>query len=435
MASEGPRPTTVLGMTIARHRIERLIGGGAMGRVFVCRTPDDREVAVKLLRTSHAALGDRLLDKRGVLEKVRSPHVVEVYDVSVYNSVPYVVMELCEGTTLAEVVKRGPLRTAEALTYAAAIAEGLRAAWVHGVVHGDLRPHNVLVVKGSVKVVDFLLAPAIEGLPSVRGTPAYLAPELLHATPPDALSDIYAFGIILAECLTGRTPYVGSPAAVLQQHSAPAPVPFSSMMPGAPHYLVELIDRLLAKDRAQRMKTWDEVLEGIERAARGLSQKERKPQLPEVNIDIDTSFDDEHRTAEVHTSAPAKDLMDSLDDQVPVTAGSVPLEDEQTRALPHAPIAPPPATSQTPPTATMSRATGAAPAPVPMRIEELELPELPPSHDAPDHEAPDRGAPDEPIDDEERGLERTRVQPGITSAVDALGDLLGGGTRSKPTKR
>ena len=115
MASDGPRPTTVLGMTIARHRIERLIGGGAMGRVFVCRTPDDHVVAVKLLRTSHAALGDRLLDKRGVLEKVRSPHVVEVYDVSVYNNVPYLVMELCEGSTLAALLKSGPLRTADAL--------------------------------------------------------------------------------------------------------------------------------------------------------------------------------------------------------------------------------------------------------------------------------------------------------------------------------
>ncbi len=419
MASDGPRPTTVLGMTIAKHRIERLIGGGAMGRVFACRTPDDRVVAVKLLRTSHAALGDRLLGKRGALEKVRSPHVVEVYDVSVYNNVPFVVMELCEAEALSELVRRGPLRTADALVHGAAIAEGMRAAWTQGVVHGDLRPHNVLLVQGRVKLVDFLLAPAIEGLPSVRGTPAYLAPELLHGTPPDALSDIYAFGTILAECLTGRTPYAGSPAAVLQQQSSPAPISLSALMPGAPHFLVELVDRLLEKDRARRMKTWDEVIEGVDRAARGLSQVERKPQLPEVDIHIDTSFDDEARTAEVHTSAPAKDLIDSMDDGAPAPPLAAAHDAEQTRI-----------TADSPARATPPPPRAPLPAPVPMSIEELALPEPPleeQQHQAPTAtEGSDDGAPE---------LERTRVEPGIGSAVDALDDLLGGGAKPKAPRR
>ncbi|MCC7074798.1 MAG: protein kinase [Deltaproteobacteria bacterium] len=419
-------------MTIARHRIERLIGGGAMGRVFVCRTPDDHVVAVKLLRTSHAALGDRLLDKRGVLEKVRSPHVVEVYDVSVYNNVPYLVMELCEGSTLAALLKSGPLRTADALAYAAAIADGARAAWAHGVAHGDLRPSNVLIVNGNVKLADFLLAPAIEGLPSVRGTPLYLAPELLHGTPPDALSDIYSFGVILAECLTGRTPYAGSPTSVLQQQSSAAPISFASLMPGAPHFLVELLDRLLEKDRARRMKTWDDVLEGVERAAKGLSQKEHKLQLPEVDIDIDTSFDDEHRTAEVHISAPAKDLMDSIDDEPPASTDAALLDEPQARAGPAPPAAAAPsgvALAASQPTAP-TRAPVTAPAPVPMSIEELELPAPPP-----EQHGPVGSVSADEHDDEALERERTRVQPGISAAADALDDLLGGGTRPKPSKR
>lgn len=413
MASDGPRAATVLGMTIARHRIERLIGGGAMGRVFVCRTPDDRVVAVKLLRTSHAAMGDRLLDRRAALEKIRSPHVVAVYDVSVYNNVPYVVMELAEGGTLAELLKQGPLRTVDALGYASEIAEGARAAWAQGVPHGDLRPHNVLLVQGHVKLVDFLLAPAIEGTASARGTPAYLAPELLVDTPPDAISDIYAFGTLLAECLTGKTPYRGSPAAVLQQQSADRPISLSALMPGAPHFLVELVDRLLEKDRARRMKTWDEVIEGVERAKRGLSLKEVKPPLPDVEIDIDTSFDDEHKTTEVHTSAPAKDLMDSIDEEEPVAPA------------PSAPAAQSPWVHRAAPKAE----------PVPMSIEELALPELPPASDL---EAAVFGA-DEDVDEEVLENEATRVQPGIVSAADALGDLLGdlsggGPVKPKPKK-
>ena len=411
-------------MTIGRHRIERLIGGGAMGRVFVCRTADDKVVAVKLLRSSHAAMGDRLMEKRGALEKIRSPHVVEVYDVSVYNNVPFVVMEVAEGSTLAELIKGGPLRTVDALGHVREIAEGARAAWAHGVYHGDLRPQNVLLVRDHVKLVDFLLAPPIEGTASLRGTPAYMAPELLVGTPLDALSDIYALGTILFECLTGKTPYAGSAAAVLQQQSALTPISLAAAMPGAPHFLVELVDRLLEKDRARRMKTWDDVLEGIARAMRGLSMKEVKPQLPEVemDVDVDTSFDD-GRTDEVHTSAAAKDLLDSMDDVAPVPGASP--------ASPLAASAPAPVLAAPLESPWVHRAVGKPVEPVSMSLEELELPEPPPSADL------DAGLLDidEDVDEEVLENEHTRVQPGITSALDALGDMLGAATpKGKPKK-
>ena len=420
MASDGPRATTVLGMTIARHRIERLIGGGAMGRVFVCRAPDDRIVAVKLLRTSHAAMGDRLVDKRAALEKIRSPHVVEVYDVSVYNGVPFVVMELAEGGSLAGLLKQGPLRTVDALSHAREIAEGARAAWALGVPHGDLRPHNVLLVHDHVKLVDFLLAPPVEGTASLRGTPAYMAPELLVGTPPDALSDIYAFGTILCECLTGTTPYTGSPTAILQQQSATTTISFAALMPGAPHFLVELVDRLLEKDRARRLKTWDEVLEGIARAMRGLSMKEVKPQLPDVELDIDTSFDDASKTEEVHTSASAKDLMDSIDDEVPVPAAPSP-----------AATAARPSPAPSPPPSPWVHRTAPTLAPMPMTIEELELPEPPPEADL-DIAVLDI---DEDVDEDVLETEHTRVQPGISSAMDTLDELFGASPKKPAPKK
>lgn len=418
-------------MTIGRHRIERLIGGGAMGRVFVCRTQDDRVVAIKLLRSSHAAVGDKLMEKRAALEKVRSPHVVEVYDVSVYNNVPFVVMEVAEGGTLAERIQPGPLRTVDALGHCREIAEGASAAWAQGIAHGDLRPHNVLLVHDHVKLVDFLLAPPVEGAPGLRGTPAYMAPELMLGTPADALSDIYALGTILFQCLTGRTPYSGSAAGILQQQSSPAPITLAGAMPGAPHFLVELVDRLLEKDRSRRMKTWDEVLEGIDRAMRGLSMKEQKPQLPEVDVDvdIDASFDDA-RTDPVHTSAAAKDLLDSMDDEAPLEVPPVARAPE-VLARTETPAGARPAPVLAAPLESPWVHRKSAPAdPLPMSLEELELPEPPP--------APDLGASgidlDEDVDEDVLENERTRVEPGITTALDALGDMLGSGTRPKPKK-
>src|ERR1044071_2065592 len=106
------RSSTVLGATIGKHRIVRLIGGGTIGRVFACRNADlddkdDRQVAIKVLRTKYVGVADKLMRDRALVEKIVSPHVVQVFDVAVYNNVPYVVMELVERcTSLAELIAK-----------------------------------------------------------------------------------------------------------------------------------------------------------------------------------------------------------------------------------------------------------------------------------------------------------------------------------------
>ncbi len=316
------KSSTVLGATIGKHRIVRLIGGGAVGRVFVCRLADldadDAQVAIKVLRTRRAAAGDRLMRDRLLVEKISSPHVVRVNDVSVYNNVPYVVMELVEGESLAARLERGPLKSAEALEVARAICLGLQAGWSVGLAHGDVQPRNVLLPEGDLrraKLGDFLLPAPVEGTESVRGTPAYLAPEILVGTPPDPLSDLYALGCVLYECVTGKTPFVGSPASLLHAQVSTPPPSLAASVPG-PQGLVDLVDRLLEKDRSKRVKTHAEALECIERALRGLSMPAPKqPQVPELDLDIHTdgaSFEDSERTDEVHTS-PARDrLLDEI---------------------------------------------------------------------------------------------------------------------------
>jgi prepilin-type processing-associated H-X9-DG protein len=223
------------------------------------------------------------------------------------------VMELVEGESLADRLAKGPLRTVDALGTAREIAEGLMAAWAHGVAHGDLRPKNVLLADGHVKLTDFMLAPPVEGTESVRGTPQYMAPELLVGTPPDALSDIYALGCTLFEILVGRPVYKGSTGTVLHMQAHEPPPSLEKELPGAPQFLVDLLARFLEKDRAKRLKTYTEVLAAIDRALQGASLPAmQKPQIPDLDIDMDIEGDDDlpdEKTAEIHSS-PARDLLD-----------------------------------------------------------------------------------------------------------------------------
>jgi serine/threonine protein kinase len=304
-----------LGTLIGGHRIADVLGGGEVGRVFACKSPDTEQlVAIKVLRTKHARLGDALMKSRTSLERIESPHVAKIYDVAVFNNVAYVVMELVEGESLQVLLKQGPIRTVDALALARGILKGLQAAWAQGIAHGDVRPANILLPRGETsvaKLVDFLLAPPIEGVASVRGSPPYLAPELLAVgTPPDAMSDLYAVGCVLHEAITGKPPFSGPAASVLHaQAVTPAPS-LAHTMPGAPQSIVYLVDRLLLKDRLQRIKTHGEAIDTVERALRGQGMAALKEPDEQEAFDINmdkTVVGAPERTTEyrVNTSAPA----------------------------------------------------------------------------------------------------------------------------------
>lgn len=308
--SEHTRSGTTLGTSIGRYRISRHIGSGALGRVFECRDTDENRVAVKVLRSNRRAVGARLLRDRLVVQQIHSPHVVQIFDVATFHNTPYIVMEFVEGESLAALLHKGRLRTVDALTLARTVALGLQAAWVHGVAHGDLRPANILIPPAGVeeaKLCDFTLAPPVEGTESLHGTPAYMAPELLVDAPADALTDLYALGCLLFEVLTGKPPFSGAPAAVLQGQLSSTPPSLAAVMPGCPQGLVDLVDRLLDKDRARRMKTHAECVAAVDRALQGLSlPPPPKPQLPELELDVGDDLFDDEGTDEFHTSLPSE---------------------------------------------------------------------------------------------------------------------------------
>lgn len=266
--------STIIGATVGKHRIVRLVGGGEVSRVFACRgtdAPGDKMVAVKGLRSRAQNVADRLLQEAATVARIESPHVVQVFEVSVYKNMPTIVMELVEGESLAALLEKGPLTTADALELARSICLGLHAAWTHGVAHGDLRPNNVLLPEEDVrqaKVGDFLLAAPIAGYEGAKGSPAYLAPELLQGASPDVQSDLYALGCLLFECISGETPFTGDPAAILSAQASKRAPSLKTRVPG-PAGLIDLVDRLLDKDRGRRIKTHAEALTAIARILRG----------------------------------------------------------------------------------------------------------------------------------------------------------------------
>ncbi len=228
------------------------IGAGGMGEVWKARdTRLNRIVAVKRLKGQHSA---RFEQEARAIAALNHPHICQIFDIGP----DYLVLEYIEGHSL-----KGPLAAEEALRLASQIAEALETAHRKGVVHRDLKPANIMVtLEGSVKLLDFGLAkqvaPASAGeaetaTMAVMGTPAYMAPEQAEGKPADQRSDIFSFGAVLYEVLSGRRPF-DSLAELLRDEAAPLQSPAS-----------DIVKRCLAKQPADRYQAMAEVREALEK--------------------------------------------------------------------------------------------------------------------------------------------------------------------------
>jgi tetratricopeptide (TPR) repeat protein len=204
--SQLPEDSTVtrfsVGAILGPYRIEGKLGEGGMGEVFrAVDTRLGRAVAVKI---AHEQFGARFEREARAISSLNHPNICTLYDVGPN----YLVMELVEGETVAERLKRRPLSVETALHYAVQIAAALAEAHGKGIVHRDLKPGNIMIAKSGVKVLDFGLAKSgqdetVTASRVVMGTPAYMSPEQRAGKPADARSDIYSFGCVLYEMLTG----------------------------------------------------------------------------------------------------------------------------------------------------------------------------------------------------------------------------------------
>lgn len=214
------------GSQIGPFRIERELGRGAVGIVYLAHdTKLDRSVAIKSLPAevmSNPKARSRFAREARVLASLNHPNIATIYEeMEEAEGVGYLILEYVPGQTLAERIAKGPLKLEEALTIALQIAEAVAAAHEHDVIHRDLKPGNIkLTPEGKVKVLDFGLAKIVGGETTdqqttitepgrVIGTPAYMSPEQARGKPTDKRSDIWSFGCVLYEMLTGRVPFEG----------------------------------------------------------------------------------------------------------------------------------------------------------------------------------------------------------------------------------
>jgi serine/threonine-protein kinase len=247
-----------------RYEVGGLLGRGGAASVWLARDCWlDRSVAIKELTgrwlQEPKALERFDLEARTVGGLVH-PNIVAVHDVDIHGVIPYLVMELIEGVTLAQMLRNGVLTVGQAVAIAAQTCAGLSAAHAAGVIHGDVKPANLMLTPtGVVKICDFGIARALSrtgdtGLAGPRfvGTTRYLAPEQVRGEHVDARADLYGLGCTLYAMLIGVPPFSGVRADVLWQHLAEEPVGLRAHRADVPAPLDALVAQLLAKAAADR---------------------------------------------------------------------------------------------------------------------------------------------------------------------------------------
>ena len=293
--------TPVIGQRIAHYRVQEKIGAGGMGEVY--RAQDTRlcrEVALKVLPQVFARDAERMarLEREAkVLASLNHPNIAAIYGLEESNGDRALVMELVEGPTFAERISHGRLPLEEALALAKQVADGLEYAHERGIIHRDLKPSNVKVTpEGQVKLLDFGLAKAMEGEATegelqnsptlsaaatrtgvLLGTAAYMSPEQARGKRVDRRADIWAFGCMLYEMLTGRAAFSGETTSDILASVIRAEPDWSSLPGPVPPRIQELLRRCLQKDAKQRLRDIGDARIIIDEAVTGSVVSETVP--------------------------------------------------------------------------------------------------------------------------------------------------------------
>ena len=274
-----------------RYEILEVIGTGGMAVVFKARCHLlNRLVAIKVLKSEladDAEFRRRFHDESQAVAKLSHPNIVSVYDVSRGGEMEYIVMELIDGITLKQYMeRRGQLNWRESLHFITQIMKGLGHAHSRDIIHRDIKPHNIMVLRdGSVKVADFGIACLSAGDQNggeqeTLGSVHYISPEQAKGDRTDARSDIYSAGVVLYEMLTNRLPFEGeTPVSVAIQHFSAVPLGPREINPEIPEALEKICLKAMAPGLDKRYGSADEMIRDLEEFRKN----------PEINFDYDVS--------------------------------------------------------------------------------------------------------------------------------------------------
>lgn len=294
-----------------RYEVLEKVGEGGMAVVYKAKDALlGRVVALKVLRDQFATDADFVARFRLEAQAAGSlshPNVVNIFDVGEDEGVHFIVMEYVEGENLKERIRRGRLAVSEAVAIAREIAKALEAAHRQGLVHRDIKPHNILLTRdGTVKVTDFGIARAASAATSltatgtVIGSVHYFSPEQARGDAVDSASDLYSLGVVLYEMVTGELPFTGeSPVAIALKHLQESTRPVRELNPEVPRELERIIRKATAKSKADRYQSAQELLADLRR----LSLFEESRVELEPAPAIDASATQVYSTAELSDGA------------------------------------------------------------------------------------------------------------------------------------
>ena len=272
----------MIGKTISHYKILSKLGEGGMGVVYKAEdTKLDRIVALKFL-PSHLTANDtdkaRFIQEAKAAAAINHPNVCTIFDIQKHDGQQFIVMEYVEGQTLREIVgahRNVPLPIDDAINYASQIADALKAAHAKDIIHRDIKSENIMVTStGQVKVMDFGLAKLrgsvkLTKTSTTAGTLSYSSPEQIQGKEADARSDIFSFGVVLYEMLTGRLPFKGDyESALIYSILDEEPEPVQKFIPGVSSELIHIINRILEKDPENRYQSMKDVLIDLKRVKR-----------------------------------------------------------------------------------------------------------------------------------------------------------------------
>ncbi|MCB1052661.1 MAG: protein kinase [Acidobacteria bacterium] len=260
----------------SRYRILQTLGKGAMGLVYRVQDLElDEVVALKMIYLQDPGIREMLKNETKLARRVTNRHVVRTFDYGTFHNVQFVTMEYVDGVTLKHVLQRHKLLPLEiGLRTVKQICQGLHAAHEGGVIHGDVKPENIMVSsRGLIKVMDFGVAriskAGSQKTDLVTGTPLYMAPEQIYGKPLDFRTDLYSVGVIMFQVFTGTIPFQAeNMAGIFRKHLEVTPPPPSSVNRRLPPSLDQIILCALAKNPAERFPSMRDLFEALDQVAR-----------------------------------------------------------------------------------------------------------------------------------------------------------------------